>query len=186
MRLIPQNNRRKRTMLLTSVLCLIVLFAGAAYAIQSSKTEPLNVEEASKSNNSDSSTKPETTVDLEPPTQQQIDAATKAKEEFLNKHSSQDNTPYSIAVTSSALNGDTYQIRTIITPSATSGNCVLSLQGADGKVISQNAAVQTLSGYTVCQGFDIPANTLQGTSWTGSIEFTSDNHRTSTNINVSI
>lgn len=88
----------------------------------------------------------------------------------------QDNSesPYSIRISSINQNDTNLQIRTMITPLTTGGECTLSLGKAGEKTVTQTASVQNMPSYSTCQGFNIDTSTLANGSWSVQVSYEKD------------
>lgn len=165
-----RQNKKKRLALII-LASIVVLGAGAfaaAYFIREASTGD----------------RPENTPDYSAPTDDQKKAGDQAKEDFIEKHysdeddasdSSSDDSPASKAVeltiTSANQSNSTYQFRTMIQSLDGNGVCTLELtrQGADG--IMQQAGTQILGSYSVCKGFDISTSGIQKGNWQVKISY---------------
>jgi cytoskeletal protein RodZ len=168
---------KSKVVIISLVFLILLLSVGTVYALQrggifstldNQDTEPENSRE----------------VNLDPPTTEQQDAGNKAKEDFLNDENPSTTSPISISITSSQVSSDVYQIRTMLSTNEPGGECVLSITNQAGQSISRNVGVQSMGSYTVCQGFDLPINDLQGDTWNGSVTYTVNSNSTRTNITI--
>lgn len=111
-------------------------------------------------------------VDLDPPTQEQIDAGkSQEKEASKEKTSSSSATPIDITITAANQTDDLLQIRTLIDALAPTGSCALQLVKGDDSV-QKTANTQNLANSSTCQGFDIAISELSPGTWKLSIAIT--------------
>lgn len=88
------------------------------------------------------------------------------------------NSPYRLTITSINQIDNTLQIRTMISPLVSDGNCKISLGKAGESTIEQTANIQSMAQYSTCQGFNIDTTNLAKGSW--SVEVTYSNNDLST------
>lgn len=82
-----------------------------------------------------------------------------------------------IAITASAQNGSTLQIRTLISTISTNGICTLTLEKSGRPTVTKTVQVQALAATSTCKGFDVPVSELANGKWKATISF-SDNDLT--------
>lgn len=81
-----------------------------------------------------------------------------------------------IVITSSKQNGSVYQIRTLISVVASSGNCTLTIT-RDSKTVTRTSGVQAGPSSSTCQGFDIPIDELSPGDWNIVVDFSNTKHQ---------
>lgn len=190
MKITQSKNPLLRNTLLAGGLAAITLGIGAyiyVYAYNGSilgwsKNEPIS----------------DSTVNYDPPTQEQKDEGLAAKEAFINKHYSDmgkkdtnGNTPsapnkdVSIIISSTSQTSDIAQIRTTI-QTTSSGSCTLAMTISGGKTVTREAETQNLGSYSTCKGFDIPLSELQAGTWDVTIKYENATESGTTNQQVEI
>jgi len=108
------------------------------------------------------------TINLNPPTQDQIDSAQQIKEDSVNQSETPQAPKEELAVTITAKNqnnsASTLQIRTLISSTVANGTCTLTLTKGD-TVVTLNAGIQSGPSDSTCQGFDVPLSQLSTGQW---------------------
>lgn len=126
---------------------------------------------------------PEDTVDLEAPSEEQVDAGNEIK-----KQNTESSKPNSAATqTSNNTNGTvaaeiTYadkesnalRIGTLIQEVSTTGNCTVTLSKTGQASISKTAKTQPLASASTCQGFTIDTANLAKGTWKLTLTYKSD------------
>lgn len=122
----------------------------------------------------------ENQIDLQRPTDKQIDAGTLAKNDFSSRPTeasqeraaangetlpSSENESVQTIISSSNMNGVTLSVRSIIQTIDSSGECILTLSKAGSQSISKKAGTNTIGSYSTCAGFDIDTSTLSKGEW---------------------
>jgi len=130
------------------------------------------------------------TVDYNPPTQEQIDAGNQVKEENLKQDeatnpktgdsstpdSNQTQTPaqqntVGVSITAANQNGSMLQIRALINTVTSSGSCTLTLTKSGSPTVTKTANVQALPSSSTCQGFDVPVAELSSGTWAATVQY---------------
>lgn len=73
-----------------------------------------------------------------------------------------------VSITAANQNGSLLQIRTLIEAVTSQGTCDLTLTMGTATV-TKSVAVQPLASSSTCQGFDIPTNELSPGTWTATV-----------------
>lgn len=77
-----------------------------------------------------------------------------------------------VQITAAYINGDTFQVRTLIPTITTSGTCTLTMSAPGQETYTATAGVQALSSSSTCQGFDVPMSSLGSGTWKISVTYT--------------
>jgi cytoskeletal protein RodZ len=141
---------------------------------------------------------PTSSINYEPPTQEQKDEGNAAKDSFNDKYypttddqkdtSNNGTAPskdVSIIISSTAQTSDAIQIRTII-QSVNSGTCKLTMTKEGRPTITREAETQNLGSYSTCKGFDIALSELQAGSWNVVVDYKNDNQAGSANQKIEV
>lgn len=128
-------------------------------------------------------TTPETKIDLNPPTEEQVEIGQDIKEHVNEKTQS---TIFSITITSAGIHGDLLQIRAVVNGAISNdGVCDLTLTGPSG-TIEKTAKTYALASYSTCQGFDINRTGLSPGKWTINLTVTIDGETATAKSEVTI
>jgi hypothetical protein len=166
------RRKSKKILLIAAIVATLIVVAGTWFVLK-------------KFNSNDQSG----AIDYNPPTTEQLDAGSQTKEKSVNTDkpttSGSDTPPapvpsngsskstVEVSMTASSQNGNTYQIRYLISTVVDSGTCTLTLtKGA--QAITKSAGVQPQSSTSTCQGFDIPTNELTAGQWQAVMSFEND------------
>lgn len=179
MKINTQSKKPLKIALLVGVILIIILGASALYFYKfNGKIFGWSPVAASNS-----------TVDYNPPTQEQIDAGNQIKEENTKQDESKpnenNNTPsdqpantpaqqntVGMNITAANQNGSMLQIRTLINIVSSSGTCTLNLTKSGSPTVTKTANVQALPSSSTCQGFDVPVAELSSGTWTATVQYT--------------
>lgn len=71
-----------------------------------------------------------------------------------------------VSITAANQNGNTLQIRALISSIDSSGTCTLTISQSGRPNVTKTAPIQTLAHNSTCQGFDISTSELTTGSWT--------------------
>jgi hypothetical protein len=159
---LKQKNFFTKKKIITTVLALVLISGGGAYAFFA--THPSIETQDSKSQSADKKDKTETNT--QPATTQQIQAGENQKQDILNKDQASPTTPSSLTVTITAANqnGNVVNIRSLINTVSNSGNCTLTItNGTSTTTLSSD--LQALADSSTCKGFDVPASSLPKGTW---------------------
>lgn len=133
-----------------------------------------------KSSQDSSVSKPNNTVDYNPPTDEQKKAGEDAKKDFIEKTdevspnpSTQPSGTSSVSLSSVGQNGQTLSIRTVISAQS-AGSCKLILSMPGQTDIVRTADTQDMGSYITCKGFDVDTTSLTKGTWKVSIQFSGD------------
>lgn len=145
------------------ILLIILVSASLTYAKLAGR-QPISSE-----------TKPDNTVDYNPPTKTELDLEEEAKREKIEDQLAKEETkvPVSSVVLTQTYggfqeNGD-YSIRILFNDKITNeGKCSLSYQNSNGAVTTETVNVSAGPNYTICNGFTFPKSTLGA----GTVEYT--------------
>lgn len=125
----------------------------------------------------------ESTIDLNPPTKDQIDQGVIIKNDTSNPSSNNNEIRPSVIITKPVngefVDNDLY-IRTLIGSASTNDSCELMVSN-NAKTITKTSIIQALSSSSTCQGFDIKKTDLSTGSWTVKIKIIRDNKEISSN-----
>lgn len=126
-------------------------------------------------------------VDLQKPSETQVDAGTTAKTDFEKRttEASQErqnangpapttNTSETVQtlISSSNVNGSTLSVRSIIQTIDGSGNCTITLSKTGSPDVTKTAGTNTMGSYSTCAGFDIDISALAKGDWTIKLVYT--------------
>lgn len=128
--------------------------------------------------------KDSSSVDLQPPTEEEKEAGRQVKEDVVEKAEGKPtNSDIPSSGSSSTIvagfsainqNDDALQIRTIIQEVLSSGSCIITLK-KDNQTVTKTTSVYPNASISTCQGFDIPTSELSPGTWDITIKVTSDN-----------
>lgn len=165
----PKLNKKLLLALIGLLVAVVVIGTVAYFRLQNVDT--------TKSNNG---TVAKSDIDLEPPTNDEIDLGNQQKTNTVNSapEAEQPSISDSLDISFTALNqnGDTVQIRSLSTQNI-SGSCKLT---AVNKTVSKSytAPTQSYANSTTCAGFDIPVSDLGGGTWNLILLVTSSDGKT--------
>jgi hypothetical protein len=111
------------------------------------------------------------TVNLDKPTNEEIDTGRKVKQDTINSAKNTDSQQPSddpLTITLSDI-GDVLRIRTRLTTVTSEGSCDLTLSNGQQTLVQASVGLQPLSNYTTCKGWDIPVDTLSSGKWTTTV-----------------
>ncbi len=168
MKINKQRKDRKRKLLLIVIIgvLLIVAAGGTAAYLLYFKRSPESSDNASK-------------IDLNPPTNEQVDAGKTAKKEFESRQTeasverqNANNTPpveqkqdVSVLLSSVSATNGTLSVRSIIQTIDKAGSCTLEVSKQGATTVSKTSGTQTMGSYSTCTGFDIPTSELSKGDW---------------------
>jgi len=130
----------------------------------------------------------QSSVNYQPPSQEEIDNGKKVKDETVNSSSDQspktspkneaENSPtptsqVGVTITAANQNGQTLQIRTLVETVSSSGTCNLQLSKGS-QTITKTAGLQALASTSTCKGFDVPVNELSPGLWALKVTYTNN------------
>jgi hypothetical protein len=154
---------KKRWLIIASTVLIIVvaLGVGAVYALQNShKPQTTTGTERSGTSVNDRE------VDLSAPSEQEIKAGEDTKAQTVNSDTTANSSTQPGTLDVTAFYTGTYiQVRSTINASIQEGSCSLTLTKGDQTITKDNVGIQSLSGYSACKGWDIPASELSSGSW---------------------
>lgn len=172
------KNNKKIAIIISVIAIVILAGGGSAYAYFRSKTQ--------STKNSTDSTKSESKVDLNPPTDEQNAAGNETKQNASDpdktpvNNNPSTNTSVTLSITSKNqvkdIDQNIVQIRAQIATVDNAGTCTLTL--SDGTTtITRTAGVQALASVSTCQGFniDVPTSRLKTGLWSIKISYASGN-----------
>lgn len=134
---------------------------------------------------SDKTSESEPKIDLEQPTDEQVDAGIDIKESDKNITETAN---FSVIITSNNINDELLTIRTLIAGQISNqGACVLTLINTN-KIVTKTAKTVAMSSYSTCQGFDIGLNELRpyGSKWAIQLKVTVGEETATTNSEVTL
>lgn len=76
-----------------------------------------------------------------------------------------------VQITSAYVNGDIFQVRTLIPSVTAEGTCTIRMTSSDQTTYTATAGVQPLSSSSTCKGFDIPLSSLGSGTWTVTVTY---------------
>lgn len=100
------------------------------------------------------------TIDYNPPTESQQNAAQDATPKTLEEVES-----LSVTITSANQLSGVLTVRALITPLIGSGKCTLTLNRARQPTITQEAEVQAVANAATCKGFSVPTGSIAKGTW---------------------
>jgi len=166
------NKKRRIVIALSTVGFLVLVSVAAAIAVAQMANN-----DAQPNTPSDTAI-PESKINLDAPTQEQLDAAQQKKEDSLTNDQVNQQPTSSLGVTITASNQNNtsslLQIRTLIDAITRSGTCSLTLQQG-AVIVSRSADIQAGPSNSTCKGFDIPLAELSAGTWSLTVEATSGN-----------
>jgi len=164
MKINSKQSSKRKFIIIILVIVFVVLATGAiAYSVLRSSSSG----SGSSSTPINSSESTDNKVNLDPPTQEQKDAAGDQKKQSLDKPTSQNTTstlPVIITAANQNKDSSTLQIRTLIENVTSTGSCTLTLI-KDGQTISKSSSIQAGPNNSTCQGFDVALSELSLGTW---------------------
>lgn len=169
------QNRKKPSIKKRIFLVLVVLLLvaggilGYLYAVKAGPfDEPVQETKTSTSKDGkDGSSTPQTDGDLGVNPPEESDPTSNSV-----KNPPADETPPSdskdFQITFAHVNGDTFQIRTLIAKVTSSGTCKLTMTSGS-RSYSASAGVQPMASSSTCKGFNVPMSSLSSGTWRISI-----------------
>lgn len=127
----------------------------------------------------------ETDLNLNPPTDEEVNAGNLIKENSVNNSPSAQNDNISLIITSANQVDNTLSVRTLIEGVVSSGSCTLELISGNKKV-TKFSEVQALSNSSTCKGFDVPVSELSTGTWQINLTYQNSNQRGSTTGSVEV
>lgn len=170
-----ESKLSKKAVIIAAVL--LVLAAGgvaAAYQFGVIKTTPEKKTDAPAATNQ---------VDYKPATDEQKQAGTEAKKDFIERTDKEETTPTptpgvsSVSITNASQEGVTLRVRTTISSQA-AGSCKLTLSMPGQTSIVREAEIQDMGSYSTCKGFDIDTTSMTKGAWKVSVFFSGDSEGT--------
>ena len=173
MKIIQPNNTKKVVLIGLLITSLLLLTTASMFYF---KAGPF----AAKNNDS---------INLDKPTNEQIDAGQAAKNQAINQANKQDTNTGSdpapapqpiegsdkktvhMEITTANQTTSNLQIRTLIQAVVSTGDCNLSMKGPLGRTYTAKAGVYALASSSTCKGFDIPLDQLTAGAWTITVDF---------------
>ena len=169
-----KNTKKNKIVVVSAIAVLLVGAAASAYVFReelgivksndSEYTEPSEDEIAGE----DTSEQTDESENTDTPTTN--DVTSEQEDTDVDENTS----PYTVAITAADQNNTLLRIRTIISPITSGGECKLSLGKVGQSSIQQTAAVQAMSSYSTCQGFNVNTAGLEKGSWSVEITYTKD------------
>ncbi len=175
-----KNNRQKRKIRNLLLLLLVVgIFCLAYYFYMGGTNNESTVD-----------------VNLDKPTEEQIDAGKDAKLKTVqedqeakttDKESGHDSSgsSFTTQITTKSVHSDTLQIRNVINGIFSQGTCKLTLTKGN-EVVTKSADIQALPQSSTCKGFDIPLSQLSPGSWRVDLSVTIDNETVKASATVEV
>lgn len=167
-----QNIKRTSSKKKAVIILVAVIIAAASGIAVFALTRPANESSREVS-------KPANTIDYDAPSEEQKQAGTDAKKDFIERtdkeanEEAQQSTVSSASFTSINQEGATLRIRTVIS-SNKEGVCTLTLERSGQSKVTQEAATQDMGSYSTCKGFDIDVSGLAKGRWNVSLRFSGD------------
>jgi len=177
MRIVKKKSHKKA--IIGSILA-VVLVAGSTFGYLYYR----HTQNATNANNTASAQ----TINLDPPTQEQVQAGSTQKENAVDNSAkddaNSDPTPTSgsltVTLTSSNVNNGIQQLRYLISQQLGSGTCTLTLTSGSQTPIVKTAAVEALASSSTCEGFDITTSSMASGQWTAAVTVTNGSESGST------
>lgn len=126
------------------------------------------------------------TINYQPASQEEIKAGDEVKKDSVNPSDTKDNSVeqdsttqkqnIDIDITHSSRSGQYFSIGVMIQKVLTSGECKLTMTSTSGKSYSNSAAIQPVTNYSTCKGFEIPLSDLSSEEWTIYINIENTNY----------
>lgn len=168
---IEKKSKRNKIILVVSILTIVILGAGIAYATLQNR-----------SNTASNHTSEKVTGKQDTPSvseDQEKEAGNQTKTDTVNPSTSpspstQPQNSVTIEITASNQNGSVYQLRTLINDVISGGSCNLTLTKGSA-VVTKTAPIQSLAQSSTCQGFDIPVSELSKGTWNVKINLSDSN-----------
>lgn len=140
-----------------------------------------------------------TDVNLDEPTEEQIDAGKNAKLKTVqedqetkkvkttDKDSDPDNSSSSFTtqITTKSINSDALQVRNVINGVFSQGACKLVLTKGSN-IVTKSADIQALAQSSTCKGFDVPLSQLTSGTWQIDLSVTIDNETAKASTTVEV
>lgn len=140
--------------------------------------------------------KENSSINMDPPTEEQIKAGEQAKQETVEddqgKPGAGDDTPtpdtsgpLDVGFSAVNQNGDVLQVRIMVQEVLSSGECTLTLTNG-AKTVTKTAAVYPTASISTCKGFDVPVSELSSGAWNLTVDVVSNdrNGKTATGIQI--
>jgi len=196
MKIIKNNQKKKKILTLASIITLILL-VGAAFTYVYAFNGTLF---------GWSTTRKSDSVNYGPPSQEEVSTGQDKKNETANNNQNEsnnstspktpeDSTPITppaptstidITITSVNQNGAVLQVRTLIGKISSSGTCTAKLVRGTQVGYSASVSTQAYANSSTCKGFDIPITGIASGTWTLVIEFTDKDAKGSTSQEVKL
>lgn len=171
-----QNQKSGVRILVAGTVVLLILAGASIYYVYglggnlfgwSAKTDSTG-QKSSNNQDEENPDLPPTTIDENPPTDEQVDAGNDIKDGTNN---SQQPTDTSLAITSAANDNGKLKIKTLINKVTASGSCSLQLTRGGDIRNYDNVDVQALPSYSTCKGFSVNVSDLPSGTWTATVIF---------------
>jgi len=166
-----KNKISKKVVLIVVVILLIAAGIAGYYYLQFSK----NNTSPNTTGTQDTTEKKVNDINLNNPTNEQVQAGKDTKKDTVNNSTPDTPTPsessFNATITAANQNGSLLQVRTLIDTLSTKGTCELTLsQGS--KVVVKTADIQASANSSTCKGFDVPVSELSSGDWKLSLKVT--------------
>jgi hypothetical protein len=162
MKILNKTNSKSKIIGITLVVLIVVAGAYTALAY-SNNWFPFTKEQPAKNVN---------TVDLEPPTDEQVQTGKDIKDESIEAENAKPPTgTVDVSITAANQNGSSLQVRTLIQATTNTGTCTLTLSNQGTKTVTKTAGLQAQSSTSTCAGFDVPVSELSSGTWNILVSF---------------
>lgn len=166
------RHKNKKVIIITAVVAVLLLGSVFVYALQNRTPG----DSGQPTTSDDSKEKPATESDSPTPETPPTGKTPESKSDTppAPVPSSEGKDIVEVAITSTAQNSTTLQIRTVIYSVQGSGTCTLSLARSGYETITQTAEIQPLPSTSTCKGFDIPLTQLAPGNWQATLTFSNN------------
>lgn len=172
MKILQNKSNRLRNSIIISSIILVIALLGVSY-MYAKKVGIFSPESTSQQT--------QDKINLNPPTNEQLQAGSDAKKQTIENSQNAANKPspttkqtVAVTITASNVAGDNLSIRTLIDKVSNTGTCTLTMTAEGQATIVKTADVQALPSGATCKGFDIPLSELSGSkTWNVQIEYVS-------------
>ena len=163
-----RTSKRRRLLLVVALLFVLVISTGAGAWYYTNQLDSQK-NTADGSANGDSTDQDDTDglpdADVDDPTSNSVKT---------NDPSPASSGDTKVEITAAYVNGDTFDIRTLIDRVTASGQCTLSMKSDSGKSYSASVGVQALPSSSTCKGFSVPMSSLSSGVWNITVSYVND------------
>lgn len=164
------QNKKIRVSKKATLIGATILVAGIGLAILYSSWSSKDITPPKTVDTEGSSEKKVNDINLDSPTDQQVQTGNDAKKDTIdNSASTTSEAPFTATINTNQDDRSILKVRSLISALSSSGTCELTLSQGD-KIITKTAGIQAQASSSTCMGFDIPVSELSSGDWVLSLK----------------